>query len=125
VFWSPKTGTHTPPFVTGSTQQTNKTTNQPTNQPTKKPSKKKDGSRSFDFGFVTGANTVCHPSDIKGCSEEEVLFLEQQKVTTLPWQYKEFLRAMGHGAGRFLAGTHEFFSSLDGVAGGGRCLVEL
>lgn len=40
--------------------------------------------------------------EIVGCSEEEIARLENAVGLTLPNAYREFLRAVGHGAGDFM-----------------------
>lgn len=39
--------------------------------------------------------------DIVGCDDNEILVLEQTRKVKLPQVYKQFLKAMGHGAGTF------------------------
>jgi SMI1 / KNR4 family (SUKH-1) len=39
------------------------------------------------------------PSQIKGCTEEEIIFLEHKYNIKLPESYKLFLRMLGHGHG--------------------------
>ncbi len=51
-------------------------------------------------------------SEIHGCTPEEVRALEESIGHTLPLAYKEYLLWMGHGAGRFLAGSSVFYEDL-------------
>lgn len=48
---------------------------------------------------------ICAAGEIGGCSPQEVWSLEQSVGMSLPAQYKEFLLAIGHGAGKFFRGT--------------------
>lgn len=55
--------------------------------------------------------------EIRGCSVKEVLKLESFMSVSLPGLYKDFLLAMGHGAGRYYEGTDIFYDSLFNLRG--------
>jgi len=58
-------------------------------------------------------NARTHIADaVHPCTEQEIAQLERQYHLTLPPAYQEFLRWMGHGAGRFLAGDGCFYDAL-------------
>jgi hypothetical protein len=46
------------------------------------------------------------------CSDLEIIQLEQQQGINLPSTYKDFLKMMGHGAGKFLRGSDCFYQHL-------------
>ena len=46
------------------------------------------------------------------CSDLEIIQLERQQGMTLPSTYKDFMKMMGHGAGRFLRGSDCFYKHL-------------
>ncbi|MBD2292537.1 SMI1/KNR4 family protein [Anabaena sphaerica FACHB-251] len=46
------------------------------------------------------------------CSDLEIIQLERQKNISLPSTYKDFLKMMGHGAGKFLRGSDCFYQHL-------------
>lgn len=50
---------------------------------------------------------------VKGCSAAEILSLEQKLGHSLPLSYKNFLVAMGNGAGKFLSDFAFKFDELD------------
>ena len=52
------------------------------------------------------------PSDLIGCTLEEIIQLELDLKIELPIAYREFLRIMGKGAGKFLRGSDCFYSDL-------------
>lgn len=56
---------------------------------------------------------VCSKGEIHGCSPEEIERFEKTYGLSLPVQYREFLLAVGHGAGMFLQGEDVFLSDLD------------
>jgi SMI1-KNR4 cell-wall len=58
---------------------------------------------------------ICQVSDIRGASLEDVATLETVVGQNMPAQYREFLLAIGHGAGEFFQGTDIFLSALDGL----------
>jgi hypothetical protein len=49
---------------------------------------------------------------LKGCSRQEVADLADSVGGRLPKAYEDFLLSMGHGAGKFLAGTDTFWPVL-------------
>ena len=49
---------------------------------------------------------------VRGCKEEEVVSLEAKLGRPLPKVYREFLLAVGHGAGKFLVGTDASYGYL-------------
>lgn len=53
--------------------------------------------------------------ELIGCTDTEITELENLIGLNLPQQYKEFLRAVGKGAGKFLQGTDIFLSALTGL----------
>ena len=55
---------------------------------------------------------VCASSDIRGATEDEVVALEKWFGAKMPEQYREFLLAIGHGAGCLFQGTDIFISSV-------------
>jgi hypothetical protein len=48
---------------------------------------------------------IAAPESVKGCTEAEVTRLENELGVRLPSAYRDFLRVMGHRAGKFLVGT--------------------
>ena len=59
---------------------------------------------------------ICRRDEIIGCSPQEVHWLEESfSPLKLPLAYKEFLLAMGNGAGSFLYFTDIYFPTLDGM----------
>ncbi|MEH2196707.1 SMI1/KNR4 family protein [Nostoc sp.] len=46
------------------------------------------------------------------CSDLEIIQFERQNGITLPSNYKDFLKMMGHGAGKFLRGSDCFYQHL-------------
>ena len=56
--------------------------------------------------FATSSGIA--PEDIVGCTDEEVRRLEDQLGVHVPAAYREWLRWMGHRAGRLLAGNRCF-----------------
>jgi hypothetical protein len=67
---------------------------------------------------------IATPKTIKGCSIEEVHFLENYFNINLPNVYKEFLLTMGHIAGSFYQGTDMFFRHLIDIQKWARDLLE-
>lgn len=55
---------------------------------------------------------LASPDELLGCTEDEVVELEEKLGILLPKAYQEFLLFMGHGAGRFLRGSDYFFKDL-------------
>lgn len=55
---------------------------------------------------------ICTASDIKGATVEDVVALEKTFGKNLPKQYREFLLAVGCGAGDFFRGTDIFLPTL-------------
>jgi hypothetical protein len=64
------------------------------------------------------STNVASPSEIKGCTREEVESLERREGIRLPDLYKDFLRVMGKSAGRFLEGTDAFYRHLPHLRNG-------
>src|SRR4051812_42789113 len=62
-------------------------------------------------------NGVATPDEIRGCSAKEIAELERQEGVHLPKAYREFLRAVGHGAGRLMQDVSVFFKDVMGMAG--------
>lgn len=57
-------------------------------------------------------NGIAKPYEIKGCSVDEINKLEEYTKLKLPSIYKDFLMALGHGAGNFWKGTDFRYHSL-------------
>lgn len=55
---------------------------------------------------------IALPQELLGCTQDEVIKLEQQLRIYFPKAYQEFLLLMGHGAGNFLRGSDCFFEHL-------------
>ncbi|MFB2837368.1 SMI1/KNR4 family protein [Floridanema evergladense] len=55
---------------------------------------------------------LASPDELLGCTQDEVVELEEKLGILLPKAYQEFLLLMGHGAGRFLRGSDCFFKDL-------------
>ncbi|GCL43073.1 MAG: SMI1/KNR4 family protein [Dolichospermum sp.] len=49
------------------------------------------------------------------CSDLEIIQLERQQGINLPSTYKDFLKIMGHGAGKFLRGSDCFYQHLSQI----------
>lgn len=58
---------------------------------------------------------IAEPSALKPCTEEEISTIEEKLERPLPKAYNEFLLWMGHGAGRFQAGTQCFYQDLSNI----------
>ncbi|CAK7007141.1 SMI1/KNR4 family protein [Saezia sanguinis] len=58
---------------------------------------------------------ICKEEDIQGCSIAEIEHLEKSAGLQLPGQYKEFLLAVGKGAGSFFQGSDIFFPLMNGL----------
>ncbi len=54
---------------------------------------------------------------IRGCDEAEIDDLAQRYNVTLPAVYKDFLRTVGHGAGRFLKDVSVFYDEVKDLTG--------
>lgn len=52
------------------------------------------------------------PDELIGCTQDEVIQLEQELGVWLPKAYQEFLLLMGYGRGKFLRGSDCFFRDL-------------
>jgi len=52
---------------------------------------------------------IARPSEIRGCTAEEIEEVRATQGLPLPRVYEEFLREMGRGAGAFLRGTDVFY----------------
>jgi hypothetical protein len=48
---------------------------------------------------------LAFPGDLKGCTEEEILSIEDHFQVRLPESYRDFLSLMGRSAGDFLVGS--------------------
>lgn len=55
---------------------------------------------------------IAAPNDIHGCTEYEIRRLEEHYNTQLPQRYRDFLLAMGRGAGGFFVGIDCFYGIL-------------
>lgn len=55
--------------------------------------------RANEFKNMIIDRGIADRNKIKGCSEEEILKLEQASELTLPYSYQVFLRYFGHGLG--------------------------
>ena len=64
---------------------------------------------------------VAGPSSLRGCTESQIAEIANSK--SLPLRYREFLSAMGQGAGRFFVGTDIFYPSIIGLTNDARELV--
>src|SRR5688572_27013995 len=49
---------------------------------------------------------IARPLELKGCSEEEIIWLEQKFGVVLPRAYRKYLETMGQGAGRLFTHDH-------------------
>jgi SMI1 / KNR4 family (SUKH-1) len=58
------------------------------------------------------ALNLVNQNELMGCTQKEILQLEQQLGVKLPTAYQEFLRIMGKGAGQFLRGSDCFYDQL-------------
>ena len=58
------------------------------------------------------ASKLASRRELLGCSEAEIMRLEEFFSLRLPESYKTFLTIMGHGAGFFMRGTDAFYPSL-------------
>ncbi|UOF16273.1 SMI1/KNR4 family protein [Lysobacter capsici] len=67
---------------------------------------------------------ICTPLQIRGCSSTEVSALEKRIGYALPDSYREFLLAMGWGAGDFLRGTDIFYPHLESLRGEAEALLK-
>lgn len=55
---------------------------------------------------------IFNENQLSPCSDLEIIQFERQKGITLPSIYKDFLKMMGHGAGKFLRGSDCFYQHL-------------
>ncbi|MFN6463513.1 MAG: SMI1/KNR4 family protein [Nostoc sp. DedVER02] len=55
---------------------------------------------------------IFNENQLSPCSDLEIIQFEQQQGITLPRIYKDFLKMMGHGAGKFLRGSDCFYQHL-------------
>jgi hypothetical protein len=55
---------------------------------------------------------LAQPTEIIGCSQEDIATLEGRFSITLPETYRDWLRVMGRGAGHYLEGSDAFFPRL-------------
>jgi hypothetical protein len=60
----------------------------------------------------TRLNLISNENDLSPCSDLEIIQLERQQGINLPSTYKDFLKMMGHGAGKFLRGLDCFYQHL-------------
>src|SRR5262245_9439398 len=60
-------------------------------------------------------------SSIKGCTNSEIAEIANGRV--LPLRYREFLSAMGRGAGKLYVGTDMFYPAIIGLTEGACDLV--
>lgn len=57
-------------------------------------------------------NGIAHENEIIGCTEDEVLLIEEKILYKLPKIYKDFLYTFGHGVGKFYRGTDMFYGTI-------------
>ena len=57
-------------------------------------------------------NLIFNDNPLSPCSDLEIIQLERQLGIKLPSTYKDFLKMMGHGAGKFLRGSDCFYQHL-------------
>ena len=62
--------------------------------------------------FPESLQLIFNENQLSPCSDLEIIQFEQQKGITLPSNYKDFLKIMGHGAGKFLRGSDCFYQHL-------------
>lgn len=55
---------------------------------------------------------MIHPSDLIGCLDVEIDAYFGEIGVKVPASYRDYLLAIGHGAGKFLLGTEAFFTDL-------------
>jgi hypothetical protein len=55
---------------------------------------------------------LAFPDDLKGCTEEEILSIEDHFQVRLPESYRDFLSLMGRSAGDFLVGSDYAFPKM-------------
>lgn len=72
-------------------------------------------------GETLSINGVGGPSSFRGCTASQIA--EIANSSSLPLRYREFLSAMGQGAGRFFVGTDIFYPSIIGLTDDARELV--
>jgi hypothetical protein len=60
---------------------------------------------------------IATPSQIVGCAENEIVEIELANRVVLPRSYREFLAAMGHGAGGFLDDCTAFYPDIVSLTG--------
>src|SRR5207253_1491716 len=61
---------------------------------------------------------LAFPGDFRGCTEQEIVSIEDHCRVRLPASYRDFLRVMGRRAGDFLVGSDYSFPGLLGFRGG-------
>src|SRR3954464_9362732 len=55
---------------------------------------------------------LARPDELRGCAETEIASIEEQFGVVLPSAYRDWLLAMGKGAGQYLMGTDAFFPTV-------------
>jgi hypothetical protein len=60
-------------------------------------------------------NGLCNPSNVHGCSQQEIMAVADSVGKSLPKSYVSFLSRMGRGAGRLYRGSHHFYPSILGL----------
>jgi hypothetical protein len=63
--------------------------------------------------------------DFKGCTEQEILSLEDHFRVQLPASYRDFLTVMGRYAGAFLVGSDYSYPKMFGFRAGAEALLQI
>ena len=67
---------------------------------------------------------VASRASLRGCDARDIRAVEKDVGLALPGVYREFLTAMGRGAGRFFQGTDMFLPRLQGLNAAARELLK-
>lgn len=70
------------------------------------------------------SKNIAKRKEIRGCSEEEITYLEKHFSLSFPKIYRDFLLTLGHGAGDFFIGIDIYYNSLIGIKEGAYELLE-